>query len=94
MNDYKKLLNSDLITESFGRKDYLSRLLLQLARIHFSYRCSMTECVKGNFRHKREYTLEMWQCSECGEQDTNIHLKTCIEYEHLRRGIDLEDDYQ
>ena len=42
---YKKLRDSDLAGEGFGRKDYLSKLPIYLARTKFSYRVSMTRYV-------------------------------------------------
>lgn len=57
---YKKLRNSDLINENFGRKEYLSSLPMRMARVKFSYRCSMMKHVKMCFRHEQNMS------SKCG----------------------------
>ena len=91
---YKKLKNSELASEDFGRKEYISNLNLQQARTKFKFRCSMTQHVKMNQKSNRVYEDALWRCEECGLQDTNPHLLWCSGYENLRDGKNLNDDKQ
>ena len=91
---YKKLKNSDLAKEEYGRKTYLRNLSLQEARTMFKFRSSMTQHVKMNQKNNAEYSAALWKCEECGMQDTNIHLLSCSGYESLRDGKDLDCDKQ
>ena len=91
---YKKLKNSELAKEEFGRKAYTSQLSLQDARTKFKFRCSMTQHVRMNQKNNEEYASALWKCEECGQQDTNSHLLHCQGYKSLRDGKDLDSDKQ
>ena len=91
---YKKLMKSELANEEFGRKPYLGNLSLQEARTMFKFRSSMTQHVKMNQKNNEEYSAALWKCEECGMQDTNSHLLSCVGYESLRDGKDLGCDKQ
>ena len=91
---YKKLKNSELVREDFGRKDYINNLDLLQARTMFKFRSSMTQHVKMNQKSNKAYADALWRCEECGLQDTNSHLLWCAGYEALRDGKDLENDKQ
>ena len=91
---YKKLRNSELVNEDFGRKDYINNLDLLQARTMFKFRSSMTQHVKMNQKSNKSYADALWRCDECGLQDTKSHLLWCAGYEALRDGKDLENDKQ
>ena len=91
---YKKLKNSELAKETFGRKSYIKDLNLQQARTKFKFRCLMTQHVKMNQKSNKTYEDALWRCEDCGLQDTNSHLLWCSGYENLRDGKDLDDDKQ
>ena len=89
---YKKLKNSDLVSEEFGRKEYLKKLNIHQARTKFKFRCSMTQHVKMNQKSNPQYAESLWRCEECGLQDTNAHLLWCSGYKSFMEGKDLECD--
>ena len=89
---YKKLKNSELAKEEFGRKSYVKDLDLHQARTKFKFRTSMTQHVKMNQKNNEEYAARLWKCDECGLQDTNLHLLSCSGYESMREGKDLSSD--
>ena len=71
---YKKMKNINLEEEKFERKEYLTSLSLCKARTMFKHKYSMTEHVKMNFKNDRTYANSLWKCSECQNQDSEIHL--------------------
>ena len=91
---YKKLKNSELAKEEFGRKSYIRDLDLQQARTKFKFRTSMTQHVKMNQKSNEEYAATLWKCEECGRQDTNLHLLSCSGYQSMRDGKNLNCDKQ
>ena len=79
---YKKLKNSELAKEEFGRKEYVKNLDLQQARTKFKFRTSMTQHVKHNQKNNESYAAALWKCEECGLQDANLPKICQLDHGH------------
>ena len=89
----KKLEDSDLPEEEFGRKLYLEELDLTSARTKFKFRTKMSQYVKMNYSSSPEYSQDLWRCHSCRTKiDTQAHVLWCPEYSTLREGKSLESD--
>ena len=89
---YKKMKRIKVEEEKFERKDYLTSLSLCKARTLFKHKYSMTENVKMNFKNDKSFANSLWKCSECQNQDSEIHLLWCPGYVDYREGLDLKSD--
>ena len=89
---YKKMKNAKVDEEKFERKEYLTSLSLCKARTMFKHKYSMTEHVKMNFKNDKTFADNLWQCVECQNQDSEIHLLWCPGYATFREGLDLKSD--
>ena len=89
---YKKLVDSELGREQFGRRPYIKELNITKSRNIFKYRSSMTQHVKMNQKSNKEYSRTLWKCNQCGRQDTNSHLLWCFGFSNEREGADLNND--
>ena len=93
MMNSKKLQKSDMVTETFKRRDYISNMLLSDSRTMFQYRSSMTEHVKMNYSSDPKYKAELWKCDSCQVSiDTQDHVLWCPSYSELRQGRNLTCD--
>ena len=89
---YKKLEESKVLKEEFGRQPYIKQLDLANVRTKFKFRTKMTQHVKMNFSSSTLYT-DLWQCDSCRNMiDTQSHVLWCENYSGLREGKDLEKD--
>ena len=61
------------------------------ARTFFAIRSQTVRTVQMNYKHNPEYVLNGWKCP-CGEDDHQSHLLHCLQYEHLRRDLNLESN--
>ena len=89
---YKKMKRIKVEEENFEPKDYLMNLSLCKARTLFKHKYSMTENVKMNFKNDKTFSNSLWKCSECQNQDSEIHLLWCPGYVDYREGLDLKND--
>jgi hypothetical protein len=93
MMNSKKIQKSDMVTETFKRRDYISNMLLSDSRTMFQYRSSMTEHVKMNYSSDPKYKAELWKCDSCQVSiDTQDHVLWCPSYSELRQGRNLTCD--
>ena len=89
----KKIQKSDMVTETFKRRDYINNMLLSDSRTMFQYRSSMTEHVKMNYSSDPKYKAELWKCGSCQvSRDTQDHVLWCPSYSELRQGRNLDCD--
>ena len=72
-------------------KSYLGRMNLSQARTLFSARAEVLPTVQMNFKNKFEFAQNLWKC-KCGDEDTQSHLSFCRSYEHLREGLNLQNN--
>ena len=91
MESYKKVKH-DVKNEKFGCKDYILNLPLSKAQTLIKHKYSMTEHIKMNFKGNKEYERALWKCKYCFNQDSEIHLLWCPQYENLRDNIDFNND--
>ena len=90
---YKKLEESEVLKEEFGRQPYIQQLDLANTRTKFKFRTKMTQHVKMNFSSSTLYTEDLWRCDSCRNMiDTQSHVLWCESYSGLREGKDLEKD--
>ena len=86
-----KLKDGPLVGESFGLKDYLSKLQMTEAGTKFRLR-SFTTNVKMNRKSDPTYAAELWKCDGCGNLDTQSHIMWCPGFAPLREGLDNDND--
>ena len=97
---YKKLDHSELSSEPFKRKSYLSSLSLENARMRFRIASSFVQSVRTNF--SRKYRQTSLSCPACNDtrptgstnsseadipepiRDSQIHIVSCLAYSDLR----------
>ena len=93
METYRKLEESELLAEDFGRQPYLKELNLEGARTKFKYRTKMTQFVKMNYSSDPKYSEDLWRCQSCRTKiDSQNHVLWCPSYANLREGKDLDSD--
>ena len=93
MSSYRKLENSELLLEDFGRQPYLKQLNLTDSRTKFKYRTKMTQYVKMNYSSETRYSEDLWRCDSCRTKiDSQNHVLWCSSYASLREGKDLSSD--
>jgi len=93
MKRLKKLKNSELSSESFGRQPYLKQLNLAGVRTKFKFRTMMTQHVKMNYSSMPKYSEDLWKCDSCRTKiDTQSHVLWCPSYSNLREGKNLDSD--
>ena len=56
MSSYRKLENSELLLEDFGRQPYLKQLNLTDSRTKFKYQTKMTQYIKMNYSSETRYS--------------------------------------
>ena len=90
ISQYSKLKHWE--GDDYTRKDYLTELSLEEARLKFRIRCNMAEFA-FNFRNKPKYANNNWSCSSCHQAiDTFSHAKWCPTNADLREGRNLDND--
>ena len=99
---YKKLNYDDLSKETFERKQYLTQLNLESARMRFRVSAGFVQTVRGNFSRKyRDKTLLCPGCQKITNdknslsqhKDTQPHILDCVSYSDLRGPLfDPSDD--
>ena len=89
MSSYRKLDNSELLLEDFGRQPYLKQLNLTDSRT----KTKMTQYVKMNYSSETRYSQDLWRCDSCRSKiDSQNHVLRCSSYASLRKGKDLSSD--
>jgi hypothetical protein len=78
METYRKLEETELLAEDFGRQPYLKKLNLEGARTKFNYRTKMTQFVKLNYTSDPKYSED--------------HVLWYPSYASLREEKDLDSD--
>jgi hypothetical protein len=68
MSSYRKLDNSELLLEDFGRQPYLKQLNLSDSQTKFKYRTKMTQYVKMNYLSENKNTPKTCGGAICVEQ--------------------------
>ena len=86
---YSKL--DQLIGEEFDVKTYLKEMHMTDARMFFRMRTEMFNC-KMNRSSDRQNRVALWQCSGCGNIDTQAHIIWCPAYQDLREGKSLNSN--
>ena len=72
-------------------KSYLVELTMEDTRMHFRLRTKMFTC-KMNQASDRKNKATLWQCTGCGNVDTQAHILWCPAYQDLRVGKSMKND--
>jgi hypothetical protein len=67
----KKLEDSDLPKDEFGRKE----LALTSARTKFKFRTKMSQFFKMNYSSSPEYSQDSWRCHSCRTKITHHGIR-------------------
>ena len=87
---YKKI--TEMSSEKFERKNYLSEMTMEDARMFFKIRTKMVKA-KMNFSNDYRNKESLWKCDSCCRNiDTQAHITICPAYSHLREGKSLGSD--
>ena len=89
MERYSKF--GEMKKEEFGRKAYISNMKMDDARLQFRIRTRMIKC-KMNQPSDKANKETLWQCTGCGNIDTQSHILWCPAYQGLREGKSLSKD--
>ena len=83
---------SDLASEKFERKPYLSNKNIHEARTTFLLRAGMWRC-KWNYSSDPKFSRDLWRCDQpgCGMVDTTSHVLYCSAFKKLREGLNIAD---
>lgn len=77
--------------EDYEMKNYLKEMKMSDARVHFRVRTRMIRC-KMNQPSDPINKATLWQCTGCGNVDTQSHILYCPAYQELREGKSLSSD--
>ena len=77
--------------ENFEERDYLNKMNMHDARLHFRIRTKTIKC-KMNQPSDRFNKENLWRCPACGNIDTQKHIKWCPAFKELREGRSLNSD--
>ena len=85
---YVKL--EEIKNESYEKKEYLSFMTLESARMNFRIRSKMIKC-KFNYSSDRRNVISSWRCDSCMRMgklsmETQPHILVCPSYRLLREG--------
>ena len=83
MERYSKI--EQMKEEEYEMKSYLWELKMEDARMHFRLRTKMFTC-KMNQGSDQKNKATLWQCTGCGNVDTQAHILWCPAYQDLRGG--------
>ena len=87
-----KLKTGDMVSEKFGKKEYLNTLKPGDARQIYKYRSSMWDA-KWNYSSNPKYSSDLWLCSSClSSIETQQHVLFCPAYATLREGKEIASD--
>ena len=89
MENYSKI--EDLVKEKFEVKEYLKEMNMHDARAMFRLRTKMMK-FKMNQSSSKANKASLWQCTGCGNVDTQSHILWCPAFSELREGKSLESD--
>ena len=81
---------SDLASERFERKAYLSERNVYEARTTFLIRSQMLK-TKWNFSSDPEFSRDLWRCAQCRSVDTQSHILFCQACKKLRESLDISN---
>ena len=93
MKPQKKINLVEISQETYGMKDYIKELTYDQALTKFRLRAKVLPTVKTHFKCDKNFTRDLWSCSECSLLDTSNHLlNLCPKYEDLRKGKNFDNE--
>ena len=89
---YRKIDVEKLSSEEYGAKKYLSTMKLSDAWTAFLARAHMLSTFQCNFKNNPEFVTNNFMCICKEHRDDQESVLNCRLYEHLREGLDLENN--